>query len=327
MQTDIMVSVLCTAYNQERYIRKCLEGFIKQKTKFKFEVLINDDASTDNTASIIREYEQRYPDIIKAFYQPVNLYSQHKPIESDVLFPKAKGKYIALCEGDDYWVDASKLQKQVDAMEKHPECIFCTCRARIIRENGSYTNRFLPSVKIKTGVISSEEFLEISVYDIFQRNGFMVRSSFLKEYYTSIPCFRKVCKVGDVPMRLYFGSSGPSYYYSDVFVNYRIGSSSSISKEFNSSIQSHLNMMDNLNLTYEEFDKYTDGRYHHICKKRILTNEFMKLYWRGEYKRLLSKEYSEVFAHRSIRVRINIILSVLFPKSYQYAKRMLKINK
>ena len=88
---EIMVSVFCTAYNHGKYIRDCLEGFVKQKTNFKFEVLINDDASTDNTASIIREYEKKYPDIIKPIYQKENQYSKGISIYRQILVPEASG--------------------------------------------------------------------------------------------------------------------------------------------------------------------------------------------------------------------------------------------
>ena len=109
-----MVSVFCTAYNHEAYIRDALEGFVSQQTNFPFEVLIHDDASTDGTANIIREYAQKYPNIIRPVYQTQNQYSQKVPIIKTFLGPIAQGKYIAYCEGDDYWCDPLKLQRQVD---------------------------------------------------------------------------------------------------------------------------------------------------------------------------------------------------------------------
>lgn len=122
MKNNIKVSVLCTAYNHEKYIRRCLDGFVMQKTNFQFEVLVNDDKSSDKTAEIIKEYANRYPHIINAFLQTENLFSKKIRINDDILYPKAHGKYIALCEGDDYWIDCNKLQKQYDYMESHPEC-------------------------------------------------------------------------------------------------------------------------------------------------------------------------------------------------------------
>lgn len=119
-----LVSICCLAYNHEPFIRQCLDGFFMQKNNFEFEVLIHDDASTDRTADIIREYELKYPSIIKPIYQTENQYIKKIGISRTFQFPRAKGKYIALCEGDDYWTDPQKLQKQIDFLETHPDYSF-----------------------------------------------------------------------------------------------------------------------------------------------------------------------------------------------------------
>ena len=123
-----LVSISCTAYNHVQFIRQCLDGFVMQKATFHFEVLIHDDASMDGTQDIIREYEVKYPEIIKPIYQKVNQYSKGIPIGVTFNMPRAQGKYIALCEGDDYWTDPYKLQKQVDFLESHPNYVMCSHR-------------------------------------------------------------------------------------------------------------------------------------------------------------------------------------------------------
>lgn len=123
MENDVMVSIVCTTYNHEKYIRQCLDGFIKQQVNFKYEILIHDDASTDKTAEIIREYEIKYPDLLKPIYQIENQYSKRIPVMATYNYPRVKGKYVAICEGDDYWIDPLKLQKQVDFLEKNPEYV------------------------------------------------------------------------------------------------------------------------------------------------------------------------------------------------------------
>lgn len=136
---DIVVTILTLAYNHEPYIRECLDGIVMQQTKFKFELLIHDDASTDGTANIIREYESKYPEIIKPIYQKENQYSKKVPIGVTYLYPRAKGKYIALCEGDDYWTDPLKLQKQVDFLEANPDYVMCTHHFNTYnQEDGSF---------------------------------------------------------------------------------------------------------------------------------------------------------------------------------------------
>ena len=107
-----MVSICCLAYNHEKYIRKTLEGFVNQKTNFNYEILIHDDCSTDNTVNIVEEYRKKYPKLIKPIYQKENQHSKGIKISNVYQFPRAQGKYIAMCEGDDYWTDMNKLQKQ-----------------------------------------------------------------------------------------------------------------------------------------------------------------------------------------------------------------------
>lgn len=143
--SDIQVTVWCLAYNHEKYIRKTLEGFVSQKTNFKYEVLVHDDASTDRTAEIIREYEAKYPDIIKPIYQTENQHSKGLKLADNFLRPNAKGKYIAFCEGDDYWCDPEKLQKQYDIMEKNPDVILCVHKVACINEDGSPNSQVFPA--------------------------------------------------------------------------------------------------------------------------------------------------------------------------------------
>lgn len=116
-----LVSICCLSYNHVSYIRQCLDGFIMQKTDFPFEVLLHDDASTDGTVDIIKEYENKYPSIIKPIYQTENQHSKGVKISATFNYPRAQGKYIAMCEGDDYWLDPLKLQKQVDFLEGYPQ--------------------------------------------------------------------------------------------------------------------------------------------------------------------------------------------------------------
>lgn len=123
-----LVSICCATYNHAPYIRQCLDGFVMQKTNFPVEILIHDDASTDGTQDIVREYEQRYPDLIKPIYQTENQYSKGVKVSLVYNYSRARGKYIALCEGDDYWTDPYKLQKQVDFLENHPDYVMCSHR-------------------------------------------------------------------------------------------------------------------------------------------------------------------------------------------------------
>lgn len=116
-----VVSICCITYNHESYIEDALEGFLMQETEFPFEILIHDDASTDSTANIIRKYEKKYPRLIKPIYQTENQYSKGKKMNRAFNFPRAKGEYVAMCEGDDYWIEPKKIQDQVREMRKCPD--------------------------------------------------------------------------------------------------------------------------------------------------------------------------------------------------------------
>ena len=132
--TTPLVTIRCITYNHEPYIRQCLEGFVMQKTNFLFEAIVHDDASTDGTAAIIREYAEKYPDIIKPIYETENQYSKRNGSLTRIMDAHMRGKYIAMCEGDDYWIDPLKLQKQVDFLEKHPEYGLCYTKAKVYLE-------------------------------------------------------------------------------------------------------------------------------------------------------------------------------------------------
>ncbi|RLA52874.1 MAG: glycosyltransferase family 2 protein [Gammaproteobacteria bacterium] len=117
-----VVSVCCTTFNHENYIGEAIDSFLMQKTNFPFEIIVRDDCSTDRTSSILRDYVHKYPDLIKPIYEAENQYS--KGVKAmPVVYKKAVGAYFALCEGDDYWTDPLKLQKQVNFLQKNAEYV------------------------------------------------------------------------------------------------------------------------------------------------------------------------------------------------------------
>lgn len=130
-----VVSVVCITYNQEIYLRKSIDSMLMQATNFQYEIIIHDDASTDNSRAIIDEYAKRFPAIVKPIYEVQNQYSQGVDFVSDIICNKARGKYIAFCEGDDYWIDENKLQLQYEALEKHYECDMCACGGCTVTED------------------------------------------------------------------------------------------------------------------------------------------------------------------------------------------------
>jgi len=131
-----LVSISCLSYNHVLFIRECLDSFLMQKTNFDFEIIIHDDGSTDGTKEVIEEYRVKYPSIIFPVYQTENQYSKGvRGMMAKFNFPRCKGKYIALCEGDDYWTDPLKLQKQVDFLENNQDFSICWTNYKIIENN------------------------------------------------------------------------------------------------------------------------------------------------------------------------------------------------
>ena len=128
-----LVSVILIAYNQRRYIRQAIESVLAQETSFSYELLIGDDASDDGTSGIVAEYAQAYPDRVRAFIRPENLGAARNAV---LLLQQARGEFIASLEGDDYWIDPQKLEKQAAFLRESPDFIGCTSRIRCVDENG-----------------------------------------------------------------------------------------------------------------------------------------------------------------------------------------------
>lgn len=133
-----LVAIRCTVYNHEPYLRECLDGFVMQKTNFPFVAIVHDDASTDGSAAIIREYEEKYPNIIKPIFEKENQYSKGPGVIGQIMndaIDSTGAKYVAMCEGDDYWIDPLKLQKQVDFLEANDHCGFIGTKCKVKRNN------------------------------------------------------------------------------------------------------------------------------------------------------------------------------------------------
>ena len=107
-----LVSIYVASYNHENFIKRCIDGILNQKVNFIYEVIIHDDCSTDNTPKILRKYEKKYPNVFKNIYQKQNKFLENRSIHHSNLVNCCKGKFIALCDGDDYWSDSIKLQQQ-----------------------------------------------------------------------------------------------------------------------------------------------------------------------------------------------------------------------
>lgn len=318
METEIMVSVCCLTYNQEKYIKKCLDGFVNQKTNFKFEVLIHDDASTDGTQAIIKEYEEKYPDIIKPIYQTENQYSKGIKISNIYQYPRAKGKYMAFCEGDDYWCDDRKLQKQFDALENNRNCHMCLHLTKGICEDGSDFEKNYPNFDLNTGILSSEQLLDyICTNDyVFQTSSFFCESAEIVDKLENIPKFVTVSSTGDTATLLRYAAIGDIYYLNDKMSCYRHQSASSIErrntytkneKEIVAWFNKQIQMMD-------EYDNYTNGRYHNLCQRKINGYHFDRAVRNNDYREMLKSKYKYFRKNYSFKYELSLFLRAYFPR-------------
>ena len=259
-----MVSICCITYNHEKYIKKTLDGFLNQETDFKFEILIHDDCSSDSTTKIIREYEKKYPDLIFPIYQKENQYSKGIKITPSFQFPRAKGKYIAMCEGDDYWKDKKKLQKQFNVMEKNENCSICTHIVQYIDEENKIIDIVQPNnIVLKkiphSGVIPSikifQEILKETIIP-FQTSSYFFRTKYVKEYLTDLYKIVPLTEVGDVPLTWYMFYKGDCFFIKDSMSYYRYNCSGSWNAR-NKNVDKKINLYNELIAFFKIFDSYS----------------------------------------------------------------------
>lgn len=311
-ETDIMVSIICITYNHEKYVSTMLDSLISQRVNFKYEILIHDDASTDGTQEIIKDYKDRYPDIIKPILQSVNQFSRGVNPNIAYNYPRAKGKYVAFCEGDDYWADNNKLQLQFDAMEQNNHCSICVHMTQCVSSSNKKLNRSFPPVKLNEGVISSRQYIDMELRLVgwmFQTSSYFIRTNVIKEYVSN---YVNKYPVGDLPLVLFSLMKGDCYYIDRNMSCYRMDSGGVMSslksrekkiKHFERMIEGH-----------KDFDERTNYKYHRDFEYAILSNEFEIQLLNDNYQKLISPIYKDIIKKMSMQRKLIIYFGVVFPK-------------
>ncbi len=267
MKSRIMATVIVIAYNHEKYIGTALDSIIKQKTDFDFEVIAHDDASTDNTANIIREYAEKYPEIIVPICEREN--RMQKGELAHVLYSDIRGKYFAILEGDDYWIDEEKLQKQVDFMEAHED--YSTCMHNVLRLNNETGETSLQEFFAEDGTYSSEGQIEAALSSSFQPiNSCLFRSIYMK----SIPEFFFTEKVSDYIVRIHFANCGKSYAFKKPMSVYRISVHDSYMDKLRSDESFYNDYTLNTIKTLRLLDDFTERKYDDIFTRKIISDYY-----------------------------------------------------
>ena len=209
-----LVSILTITYNHENYIKYTLDGFILQKTLFNFEIIVADDCSTDNNQEIIKEYEEKYPNYIRGIYRGENFGAIKNYYDA---INRCTGKYIALCEGDDYWTDPYKLQKQVDFMEANPDYSLI-CSNYYKKRDSKQISVTIPSkIDYTNLLVGSNKIPTLST--LFRNNHY-------KSYNNDINPLDKNWKACDYPLWLYLSTKGRIKVLDDFTGVYRVLQSS-----------------------------------------------------------------------------------------------------
>ena len=321
---EIMVSIKCLAYNHGRYIRRALDSFLMQKTNFQFEVVVHDDASTDDTADIIREYEQKYPDIIKPIYQTENQY-KYGNMSQKFIDPKFRGKYVAFCEGDDYWTDPYKLQMQVDYLEAHPDCSYTFHNASIVLEDDSpFKEKFLPDNAIFKAFAWENKDREYHTGDVINL-AFIPTASIVArtEHVLSRKdfCDKPIC--GDLPLRLSLALKGYGYYFNRIMSAYRTGNPNSASGQAAKSKEAVLNTFKGHKAILDGFNEYTDYRWDKEVNYDLNRRKFRTYFQIGDFESIKAEGLDEFMKKETTAYfKMKYYMQLKFGKLYQILKKI-----
>ena len=236
MDNNPVVSIICLTYNQEEFVRDCLDGFLAQKTDFPIEILIYDDASTDSTPEIIREYAEKRPDVFKPTFYTTNNYSQGLGFVGLYTgIKEARGKYVAYCEGDDYWTDPCKLQKQVAFLDANPQFAICAHETSI-RDNSDSYRVFRDLHKDSFVPLNKDTY---TFEDALAGNLFHVSSMMYRNKGLCLPSWISRVSACDMVLFKMLAREGDIYVIPDIMSVYRDHSDSltNSSNEYSSAIR------------------------------------------------------------------------------------------
>lgn len=297
----VKVSVICVTFNHAGWIRDALEGFVAQSTPWPVEVLVYDDASTDGTADIVREYAARHPGLIKAFCAGENLHSRGGIPARDVLMPHIRGELVALCEGDDYWTSPDKLRRQVEALEAHPEADICAHAARRERPGG----RVIYDAPLhRDALIPAEEV-------ILGGGGYVVTSSLLcrrSAYMLQTP-MREVL-YSDYTLQIQGALRGGMVYLRDCMSVYRQGLPGSWTSRHHG--QAHTEYRVQIRKMLRALDDYTAGRFSAVIEKRIRLYDSDDLASSGKILRMLAPSELPATAYQIERNFHKLWINILY---------------
>ena len=319
---EITVSILCLCFNHRPYIKRCIDMFLKQKVDFNVEILIHDDASNDGSIEILREYERRYPKIIKVIYEVENQYSKGINIENVILSNYIAGKYVAICEGDDYWLDPLKLAFQVKSFELFPDASFSVHKVLNQSAKGNIIGCIPHAMNSSVIFERSEIVPRIIKSYTFHTTSYMFKSNDYLHYCHNLPKFATHLKVGDYGLQLFFSNIGQTIYLDktmSVHVDNVPGSWTEKSR--NANIKQLREERNNIIGSLKLFDQFTDFEFHRAFLERSNKAKTHELYANGCYEEILNnKYYRRALFKYDRRSLISVYLIIKHPKLYKLLK-------
>ncbi|ADL06344.1 glycosyltransferase family 2 protein [Lacrimispora saccharolytica] len=316
--SKIMASISCLTFNHGAYIRQALDSFLMQKTNFEYEILVHDDASTDGTGEILREYGEKYPDKVKPLIQRSNQYSQGiDNISGAFNFPRVRGKYIFMCDGDDYWISPDKMQKQVDYLEAHPDCTLCIHSAEIELVGKALTEKKMRPYR-GNRVITPEEIVD-------KPSGYAMSSmAFPSRLVKELPDYYVDCPVGDTPLQMMAAAQGYCYYMDEPMSAYRVGVAGSWTSEGKSGDYARKQQIywERMKKVYEEFDAATEGRLRQAAESAAKRTYYHTMVNTRQFKEIMNPEYRRYYKELTARTRFFIQAERCAPGAYGLLRRM-----
>ncbi len=304
-----LVSVVCDTYNQAHFIRKTLDGFLMQKTDFPFEIIVHDDASTDGTADVVREYESEHPELFRCIYRNENMYSKDPKILEHYVFPVTRGKYVAICEGDDYWSDPYKIQKQASWMESHPGCTLCFTACDLIDADGNPIGSEIPFPSDR----------DVPTETIIRGMGGLCPTASimaLGDLCRNRPPYCDMVEVDDAPLQIFFASRGISHYFAERTCAYRVcapGSWTAMQKT--EKTEKRVKLQEDMIRMHLAFDAETGGKWHEAVQDAIRKDRFEIAWYKRDRKTMILPEYRDLYLSMPLSTRIKLFFRQFLPVS------------
>ena len=311
---QIKVSVLCMVYNHDKYLKKCLESIVQQQTNFEYEILVHDDCSTDQSIQIIKEYSKEYPNIIVPIYEKENQYSKGRKILLDILMPMMRGKYFAICEGDDYWIDSNKLQKQFDFMEKNREFTLCVHNAIKVNNNNKKIGKIQPVKKSKE--LNCKDF-------IMGGGGFVSTNSIfaLSDLINNLPDYFKILTL-DYTWQIFLSSQGKTYCFEEYMSAYRVGVQNSWTDRMRKNPEKYIKLLIRMKEMLEKFNALNNNKYDKVVQYKKNSIDLDILITSGDYEKIKQEPYCSIIKKKTLKQRLSYFKMIKLSKLYKIKEKI-----